>query len=111
MTGLSNALARPRIRRASIIGGWFSAPSGLVQREQRLDRLADRGGELERQYGRGHEHAVLDRVDRLAADPDALGQLGLGPAEPRALVTQTIDQALSHRRAPAVRACRNAKAP
>ena len=41
-----------------------------------LERL----GELQREHRRGREHAVFDRVDGLAADPDPRGELGLGPA-------------------------------
>ena len=58
-----------------------------------LERL----GELQRQQRRRHEHAVFDRVDGLAADPDPRRELGLGPAR-RPALAQAVGEPLSQSR-------------
>jgi hypothetical protein len=50
--------------------------------------------QLDRQQRRGGEHAVLDRVDRLAADSDQLGQRRLRQRRFVALALDPVGEAL-----------------
>ena len=76
--------------------------------EQLFDLRVERLGKLESGNGRWHEDAVLDRVDGLAADPDARRQIGLGPAaSSRSAFLERVREPFNQADAPAVRESRS----
>ena len=75
--------------------------------EELFDGPLERSGNLERDHCRRNEDAVLDRVDGLAADPDASRKLRLRPAAKLPFGAQTIGEPLSQAGAPAALAPRS----
>ena len=71
--------------------GWVTSWHLARELKDLLDRRAECAGETKGQYGRGNEHSVLDRVDRLSRHADhrcevCLSQISAGPLLAQAIV-------------------------